>query len=183
MGKIRVLIVNESATMRRLLSAALAADSAIEVVGTAANGRIALAKLPQTNPDVVTLELEAPALDALATLAELRKTHPHLPVILLSSQPQDGALASVNARWIGPAECVIGPGNFESEPVSIEAISNPLIAKIKTLCPREDQLHPTAKAKGSGNCRPSSRCRSSSSSTCRRCSLDTWQSASTRFRS
>ena len=68
MRRIRVLIVDDSVVIRRLLTDILAQDPEIEVVGTAPNGRIALAKLPQVNPDLVTLDIEMPELDGLSTL-------------------------------------------------------------------------------------------------------------------
>ncbi len=60
MRRIKVLIVDDSTVIRRMLSDTLAQDSQIEVVGTAANGKIALSKLTQVNPDVVTLDIEMP---------------------------------------------------------------------------------------------------------------------------
>src|SRR6187402_446921 len=97
MRKARVLIVDDSTVIRRLLTDALSGDPAIEVVGTASNGKIALAKLAQLNPDAVTLDIEMPELDGLATLIELRKTYPRLPVIMFSTLTQKGAVATLNA--------------------------------------------------------------------------------------
>ena len=85
MPKIRVLIVDDAVAFRRLLGEELNKDPAVEVVGTAANGRIALARMSQVNPDVVILDIEMPEMDGLATLKELRKTHPRLPVIMFSA--------------------------------------------------------------------------------------------------
>jgi two-component system chemotaxis response regulator CheB len=81
MKKIRVLIVDDSVVIRRLLTNILGDDPDIEVVGIASNGRTALARLPQLNPDIVTLDIEMPELDGLGTLTELRKSYPKLPVI------------------------------------------------------------------------------------------------------
>jgi CheY-like chemotaxis protein len=77
MSKIRVLVVDDAVVVRRLLAQELSSDPALEVVGTAANGRIALARMPQVNPDVVILDVEMPEMDGLATLAEIRKTYRH----------------------------------------------------------------------------------------------------------
>ena len=63
MQKIRVLIVDDAVVVRQLLTGLLASDPEIEVAGTAANGRIALAKIPQLNPDLVTLDVEMPEMD------------------------------------------------------------------------------------------------------------------------
>ena len=85
MPKIRVLIVDDAVVFRRLVADELAGDPALEVVGTAANGRIALAKMTQVNPEVVILDVEMPEMDGLATLKELRRTYPRLPVIMFSA--------------------------------------------------------------------------------------------------
>ena len=97
MRKIRVLVVDDSTVIRRLLSDALNSDSGLEVAGTAANGRIALAKIPQVNPDVVTLDMEMPEMDGIATLIEVRKTYPRLPVIMFSTLTQRGAESTFDA--------------------------------------------------------------------------------------
>jgi chemotaxis response regulator CheB len=80
MDKIRVLIVDDSAVIRRLLSDLLQADPEIEVVGMAANGEIALPKVQQLHPDIVTLDMEMPVMDGIATLKALRKTHQKSPL-------------------------------------------------------------------------------------------------------
>ena len=85
MPKIRVLVVDDVGVFRRLVSDELSRDPALEVVGTAANGKIALAKLSQVTPDVVILDIEMPEMDGLTALKELRKTYPRLPVIMFSS--------------------------------------------------------------------------------------------------
>jgi two-component system chemotaxis response regulator CheB len=77
MRKIRVLVVDYSVVIRRLMTDILSQDPEIEVAGTAPNGRIALAKLSQVNPDLVTLDIEMPELDGLGTLPELRKLYPN----------------------------------------------------------------------------------------------------------
>lgn len=82
MPKIRVLVVDDAVVFRRLLTEELNKDQAIEVAGTASNGKIALARIPQVNPDIVILDVEMPEMDGLKALAELRKTWPRLPVIM-----------------------------------------------------------------------------------------------------
>ncbi|RYG70715.1 response regulator, partial [bacterium] len=78
---IRVLVVDDSALMRRLVSDMLASDPGIEVVGTARDGDDALAKIPVLSPHVVTLDVEMPGRDGLSTLAEIMQRHP-LPVVM-----------------------------------------------------------------------------------------------------
>src|SRR5271170_5287316 len=101
MAKIRVLVVDDAVVFRRLLSEELSRDPALEVVDTAANGRIALSKLPQVNPDLVILDVEMPELDGLSTLRELRKTYPKLPVIMFSALTELGAAATLDALALG----------------------------------------------------------------------------------
>ena len=80
-----------------MVSDVLASDPQLEIAGTAANGKIALAKIPQVNPDIVILDVEMPELDGLGTLAEIRKSLPALPVIMYSTLTQRGAEATLEA--------------------------------------------------------------------------------------
>jgi two-component system chemotaxis response regulator CheB len=155
MRKIRVLIVDDSTVIRRLVTDALAEDPVLEVVGSAPNGHIALAKIPQLNPDVVTLDIEMPELDGLATLARLRKTYPKLPVIMFSTLTQKGAVATINALSLGATDYVTKPANVGSVTAAIQKVRDDLIPKIKTFC-RLDPPSPraaTAKKPGAtANC-------------------------------
>src|SRR6267154_286234 len=101
MSKIRVLVVDDAVAVRRLVANELANDPALEVVGTAANGRIALARMAQVTPDVVILDIEMPEMDGLATLKELRKTYPRLPVIMFSALTERGASETLDALALG----------------------------------------------------------------------------------
>src|SRR5215218_8371806 len=98
------MVVDDAVVFRRAVADELAADPAIEVVGTAVNGRIALAKLPQLNPDLVILDVEMPEMDGLATLREIRRTHPRLPVIMFSSLTERGAEVSLDALALGATD-------------------------------------------------------------------------------
>ena len=134
MPKIRVLVVDDAVTFRRLVADELARDPALEVAGTAANGRIALAKMIQVNPDVVILDVEMPELDGLATLAELRKTWPRLPVIMFSALTEPGAKATLDALFLGASDYFTKPSNTGSLDGSLEVIREQLIPEIKALC-------------------------------------------------
>jgi two-component system chemotaxis response regulator CheB len=135
MSKIRVLVVDDSVVIRRLLSDVLSQDPDIELAGVAANGRLALAKLPQVNPDVVTLDIEMPELDGLGTLPELRKNYPKLPVIMFSTLTERGALATLDALSRGATDYVTKPANVGSVAAAIQSVKDQLIPKIKALCP------------------------------------------------
>ena len=135
MRKIRVLVVDDSVVVRRLVSEVLTSDPAIELAGIAANGRIALAKLSQVNPDLVTLDIEMPEMDGLQALAELRKTHPRLPVIMFSTLTQRGAAASLDALALGANDYVTKPANVGSVTQGMQRVREELIPKIKALCP------------------------------------------------
>jgi two-component system chemotaxis response regulator CheB len=143
MRKIRVLIVDDSVVIRRLLSDVLAQDPEIEVAGTAPNGKIALAKLPQVNPDLVTLDIEMPELDGLETLTELRKTYAKLPVVMFSTLTERGASATLDALTRGATDYVTKPANVGSVAVGIQNVRQQLIPKIKALCPGVASPAPT----------------------------------------
>ena len=129
--KLRVLIVDESTVIRRLLRDALTGDPAIEVAGTAATARIALAKIPYINPDLITLD---PEMDDLATLSELRTTHPRLPVIMFSALTRRGAVAALNDLSLGPSDYVAKPTNRGSLTAARHSVRAELIPMIKALC-------------------------------------------------
>src|SRR3972149_7031646 len=97
MRKIRVLIVDDAVVVRRIVGDVLAGDPELEVAGAAANGRIALAKIPQVNPDIVTLDAEMPEMDGLETLAAIRKSYPRFPVIMFSTQTERAAPVTLDA--------------------------------------------------------------------------------------
>jgi two-component system chemotaxis response regulator CheB len=117
-----------------LLAEALAAEPTIEVVGSAPNGRIALAKIPQVNPDLVTLDIEMPEMDGLTTLPELRRLYPKLPVIMFSTLTEKGAIATLNALSLGASDYVTKPANIGSVTAGIQKVRHDLIPRIKGLC-------------------------------------------------
>ncbi|MCC6510600.1 MAG: chemotaxis response regulator protein-glutamate methylesterase [Pirellulaceae bacterium] len=135
MRKVRVLVVDDSTVIRRLLTDALSSDPAVEVAATAPNGRIALAKIPQINPDVITLDMEMPEMDGITTLVELRKLYPKLPVIMFSTLTQRGAEATLDALAKGANDYVTKPANVGSVTAALQNVRNELVPKIKAFCP------------------------------------------------
>jgi two-component system chemotaxis response regulator CheB len=134
MTPIRILVVDDSVVIRKLLTETLSGDIALEVVGTASDGRIALTKLAQLKPDLVTLDIEMPVMNGLETLAAIRKLPPKLPVIMFSTLTEHGAAATLDALSLGASDYATKPSNTGSFPIAIERIRAELIPKIKALC-------------------------------------------------
>ena len=134
MPRIRVLIVDDAVVVRRLVSDVLSGDPMLEVVGVAANGKLALAKIPQVNPDVVILDVEMPDMDGLETLAVLRKQYPKLPVIMFSTLAQRGAAATLEALSLGANDYVTKPANVGSAVEARNVLAAEMIPKIKAAC-------------------------------------------------
>jgi two-component system chemotaxis response regulator CheB len=130
---IGVLVVDDSVVIRRMVSAVLEADPEIEVVGTAANGRIALDMLATLRPDIIILDVEMPVMDGLATLRALRLTHPNLPVVMFSTLTERGASATLDALAAGATDYLTKPSNAGSVAGSMERVRLELIPKVKGL--------------------------------------------------
>ncbi len=133
MARIRVLVVDDAVVVRRLLSDVLGAEADIEVIGVAANGRIALQKIAQSTPDVVTLDVEMPDLDGVATLRQIRATWPTLPVIMFSTLTERGAAATLDALAAGASDYVTKPANVGSVTVAMTRIREELVPKVRAL--------------------------------------------------
>ena len=125
--RIRVLVVDDSALMRKLIPAILARDSSIEVVGTAMDGAFALKKIEELKPDVVTLDLEMPRMDGMETLRLIMRRTP-LPVILFSTHSKEGGYATFKALAMGAVDFLAKPKDASSH---LDEIADQLIAKIK----------------------------------------------------
>jgi len=144
MAKARVLVVDDSIVIRRVVTEELSADPEIEVVGTAANGRIALAKMTQVNPDLVILDVEMPEMDGLATLTAIRKNYPRLPVIMFSALTERGASATLDALALGATDYFTkpaGPGGIEE---SRRVIREELAPAIRQLCATKPPAAPAS---------------------------------------
>lgn len=126
--RIRVLVVDDSALMRKLIPAILARDSSIEVVGTAMDGAFALKKIEELQPDVVTLDLEMPRMDGMETLRLIMRRAP-LPVVLFSTHSKEGGYATFKALALGAVDFLAKPKDAAAG--HLEQIADQLIAKIK----------------------------------------------------
>jgi two-component system chemotaxis response regulator CheB len=131
--KKRVLLVDDAVVVRKALSSAIAQDPDLEVAGTAVNGRVALAKFPALKPDIVLLDFEMPGMDGLATVRELRRIDPHVPIIMFSSLTERGASVTLEALSLGATDYVTKPSNVDMT-ATLEAITRELIPKIRALC-------------------------------------------------
>jgi two-component system, chemotaxis family, protein-glutamate methylesterase/glutaminase len=112
---IRVLVVDDSAVVRKVLSDQLDAEDDIEVVGTAVDPYVARDRIAQLDPDVITLDIEMPRMDGLEFLEKLMR-HKPTPVIIVSSLAVDGSDAAIRALELGAVEIVPKPGNQFSIP-------------------------------------------------------------------
>ncbi len=134
---VRVLIVDDSVVVRKLLSESLASSTEVQVAGTASNGAIALAKIPQLNPDVITLDIEMPGLNGIQTLTKIRKLYPRVPVIMFSTLTERGAAITLEALSLGASDYLTKPSNSESLAGAMEQVRRELIAKIVSLAGRD----------------------------------------------
>ncbi|MBN1818335.1 MAG: chemotaxis response regulator protein-glutamate methylesterase [Sedimentisphaerales bacterium] len=123
---VKVLIVDDSAIVRKILSDQLGQDPGIEVVGTAPDPFVARDKILQLNPDVLTLDVEMPRMDGITFLGKLMKHHP-MPVVVLSSLTPEGGKTAMAALDAGAVEVMCKPGGSYSVGQACEE----LIQKIK----------------------------------------------------
>jgi len=127
----RVLVVDDSVVVRRLVASILAEEEAIEVVGTAPNGRIALDKVDQLRPDIVVLDIEMPEMDGLTALARMREHYPQVKVIMFSVLTERGAGATLDALRLGAADYVTKPAGKVD---AVGAVREQLVGKVLALC-------------------------------------------------
>lgn len=124
--KIKVLVVDDSAVVRKLISEALGKDPDIEVVGTASDPYVARDKIVELEPDVLTLDIEMPRMDGLTFLKVLMHHYP-LPVILISSLTKEGSEHAMRALQLGAVEVLAKPsGSF-----SVGELGDQIIEKVK----------------------------------------------------
>ncbi len=123
---VRVLVIDDSAVMRRVISTILEQDSSIQVVGTAMDGNFGLQKIADLAPHVVTLDLEMPRLDGIETLKEIMRRW-QLPVIVVSSHSTAGASVTLRALALGAFDFVAKPGKDSAR---MPEIASALLQKI-----------------------------------------------------
>jgi two-component system chemotaxis response regulator CheB len=126
-NKVRVLVVDDSALMRKMIPQMLEADHSIEVVGTAMDGTFCLKKIEELRPNVVTLDLQMPGMNGIDTLKEIVRRHP-VPVIVVSSHSTEGASVTLKALGLGAFDFVTKPQDASGH---MADTTRELIAKIK----------------------------------------------------
>ena len=146
---IRILVVDDSVVIRKLLTATLSEVPGLEVIATAALGKIALAKIPQCHPDIVILDVEMPEMNGIETLKQIRKIAPHLPVIMFSTKTERGAAATIEALTSGASDYVAKPSNVGSVLIAMQRVREEMVPKIQALtagrraAPRATSIKPT----------------------------------------
>jgi len=133
MRRLRVLIVDDSVVVRRMISDMILSDPSLEVAGIAHHGHIALAKIQQVSPDLVTLDLDMPEMDGLETLARIRAEHPDLPIIMVSALTERGTKLTLDALAMGASDYVTKPSSTLPNPSSVTEVREELLGKIKSL--------------------------------------------------
>src|SRR6266566_1639867 len=124
---VRVLVVDDSALMRKLIPQILETDNSIQVVGTAMDGNFGLKKIEELKPQVITLDLEMPGMGGLDMLKEIMRRH-RIPVIVVSSHSTQGASVTLKALALGAFDFVAKPTDVTSR---MQESGHELIAKIK----------------------------------------------------
>jgi len=130
-NQIRILVVDDSAFMRKSLTILLESDPQLKVIDTASDGLIAIQKVKELKPDIVTMDIEMPKMDGLKALDKIMKECP-TPVIMVSSLTIEGAEITLKALDLGAVDFISKEMSFVS--VSITGIKDELISKIKSIC-------------------------------------------------
>ena len=131
--RIRVLIVDDSALVRLLLSQIIAQDPELELAGAEMSGQAALDKLATLRPDVVVLDVEMPGLSGVETVAAMRGRYPRLPVIMFSAHTAEGAAVTIEALSRGAADYVTKPAQMADAATALATVRAQLLPKIKGL--------------------------------------------------
>lgn len=128
-----MLVVDDSAVLRRLITSVLAKEDDIEVVGQAVDGLDALDKVAELRPDVVTLDVEMPRLDGIGAVARIAELAPRTPVIMFSTLTEKGAEATLQALSRGASDYVAKPTGAQSFAEAMSTVRDDLVPRIRAL--------------------------------------------------
>lgn len=138
---LRVLVVDDSVLYRKVLSDLLSNIPGVEVVGTATDGKVALAKIPQLKPDMMTLDFDMPVLDGLDVLEHVRIDHPDLKVVMVSAHTKEGAAITLKALELGALTFVTKP-KTENPLESKNVLLDQLLPVVKEIMAQIAPSHP-----------------------------------------
>ncbi|MFV0632944.1 chemotaxis-specific protein-glutamate methyltransferase CheB [Demequina sp.] len=139
---IRVLVVDDSAVVRRMVTHALTAAPGVEVAGVAHHGQMALDLVQRLRPDLITMDIEMPVLDGIATVTQLRDRGVRCPIIMFSTLTAHGAAATLDALAAGATDYVTKPSRVADPQQAIDAVAHSLVPKIIALCRRPAPSRP-----------------------------------------
>jgi len=128
-NRIKVLIVDDSALMRKTLKEILLTDDALDVVGTARDGQDAIDKVKELKPDVITMDINMPIMDGLTSMQHILNDYPDIPIIIISSLSTEGALTTFEALALGAFDYVAKPSGTVSS--DIHVVGRDIITKVK----------------------------------------------------
>lgn len=133
MTKIRVLVVDDSVVVRKVLSLIITQDPELELAGTAPTASVGIQKIDQTNPDVVVMDVEMPGMNGIEATARIRQGWPRLPILMCSTLTERGADVTVRALAAGAADYVAKPASVANGDDTLEAFRSDFVAKVKAL--------------------------------------------------
>ncbi len=134
--RIRVVSVDDSVVVRRLVSDVLQSDPEIEVVATSSNGRLGVDAVRRLQPDVVVMDIEMPVMNGIEAVREIRTTDRRTPIIMFSTLTDRGARATFEALDAGATDYVTKPGQASAVGNGLEAVRAELIPKVRALAGR-----------------------------------------------
>ena len=137
MKRIRVLLIDDSVTVRQLLMDALSSDPEIHIVGSAPNGALGMTLLPRLMPDVIVLDIDMPVMDGLEFLRRVRPEWPRLPILVFSTHTTHGAATTLQALWNGASDYIAKPTAPDFEAAVLQARRD-LLPRIKALAKISD---------------------------------------------